>query len=46
MNFSTLFIMRPVATLLLSLGLLAAGVVSYQFLPVAALPNVDVPATS
>ena len=44
MNFSTLFIMRPVATLLLSLGLLAAGVVSYQFLPVAALPNVDVPA--
>ena len=44
MNFSTLFILRPVATLLLSLGLLAAGVVAYQFLPVAALPNVDVPA--
>jgi multidrug efflux pump len=44
MNFSRLFILRPVATLLLSLGMLAAGVVSYQFLPVAALPNVDVPA--
>ncbi len=44
MNFSRIFILRPVATLLLSLGLLAAGVVSYLFLPVAALPNVDVPA--
>ncbi len=44
MNFSTLFIMRPVATLLLSLGLMVGGVVAYQFLPVAALPNVDVPA--
>ena len=44
MNFSSLFIQRPVATLLLSLGLHAAGIVSYQFLPVAALPNVDVPA--
>jgi multidrug efflux pump len=44
MNFSRIFILRPVATLLLSLGLLAAGFVAYQFLPVAALPNVDVPA--
>ncbi len=44
MNFSTLFILRPVATLLLSLGLLIGGIVAYQFLPVAALPNVDVPA--
>jgi multidrug efflux pump len=33
-----------VATILLSLGLLAAGVVAYPFLPVAALPNVDLPA--
>ncbi len=32
------------ATILLSLGLMAAGVVAYPFLPVAALPNVDVPA--
>ena len=44
MNFSRLFILRPVGTILLSLGLLVAGVVAYQFLPVAALPNVDVPA--
>jgi len=44
MNFSTPFIVRPIGTLLLSLGLLIAGVVAYQFLPVAALPNVDVPA--
>ncbi len=44
MNFSSTFILRPVATILLSLGLLAAGIVAYQFLPVAALPNVDVPA--
>ena len=44
MNFSKTFILRPVATILLSLGLLAAGTVAYQFLPVAALPNVDVPA--
>ncbi len=43
-NFSRIFILRPVATMLLSLGLMAAGIVSYQFLPVAALPNVDVPA--
>jgi len=44
MNFSTPFILRPIATILLSLGLMIAGVVAYQFLPVAALPNVDVPA--
>ena len=44
MNFSAPFILRPVGTILLSVGLLLAGVVAYQFLPVAALPNVDVPA--
>jgi len=43
-NFSTPFILRPVGTILLSLGLMIAGVVAYQFLPLAALPNVDVPA--
>jgi multidrug efflux pump len=46
MNFSKPFILRPIGTLLLSLGLLIAGVVAYQFLPVAALPNVDVPAVA
>jgi multidrug efflux pump len=43
MNFSAPFIARPVATMLLSLGLLLAGVVAYRFLPVAALPSVDIP---
>ncbi len=44
MNFSTPFINRPVGTILLSLGLLIAGIVAYTFLPLAALPNVDIPA--
>ncbi len=43
MNFSAPWIRRPVATILLALGLLLAGGVAYRFLPVAALPNVDVP---
>jgi multidrug efflux pump len=44
MNFSTPFILRPIGTILLSMGLMIAGIVAYQFLPVAALPNVDIPA--
>lgn len=44
MNFSLPFIRRPVATILLSIGLMLAGTVAYFFLPVAALPNVDIPA--
>ncbi len=44
LNFSTPFILRPVGTALLSLGLLLAGLVAYQFLPVAPLPMVDFPA--
>src|ERR1700674_5865389 len=43
MNFSDPFIRRPVATILLSLGLLLAGCVAYRFLPVAPLPSVDIP---
>ncbi|HET6607567.1 MAG TPA: efflux RND transporter permease subunit, partial [Rhodopila sp.] len=43
MGFSTTFITRPVATILLSLGLLLAGVVAYRFLPVASLPSMDIP---
>jgi multidrug efflux pump len=43
MGFSDVFIRRPIATLLLSLGLLLSGVVAYGFLPVAPLPSVDVP---
>jgi multidrug efflux pump len=44
MNFSTPFIARPVATILLSIGLFVAGAVAYLFLPVAPLPNIDIPA--
>ncbi|MBV9784793.1 MAG: efflux RND transporter permease subunit [Acidisphaera sp.] len=43
MGFSTPFILRPVATILLSLGLLLAGAVAYRFLPVAPLPSMDIP---
>jgi multidrug efflux pump len=43
MNFSRLFIERPVATTLLTMGLAFAGIVSYTLLPVAPLPNVDLP---
>ena len=43
MNFSTPFILRPVGTLLLALGLFVAGATAYNFLPVAPLPTVDIP---
>ena len=43
MNFSAIFIRRPVATILLSIGLLISGAVAYRFLPVAPLPSVDIP---
>src|SRR4030081_808634 len=43
MNVSGPFIARPVATILLSIGLLLSGMVAYRFLPVAALPSVDIP---
>ena len=43
MNISAPFIRRPVATSLLMLGLLLAGIAAYPFLPVAPLPQVDFP---
>jgi len=43
MNISAPFIKRPIATLLLMVGLLLAGLVSYPLLPVASLPNVNFP---
>ena len=43
MNISQPFILRPVATSLLMAGVLLAGVVAYQQLPVSALPQVDYP---
>ncbi|MGH8148668.1 MAG: efflux RND transporter permease subunit [Steroidobacteraceae bacterium] len=44
MNISAPFIGRPVATTLLTLGIAAAGVVAFRLLPVASLPNIDLPA--
>ncbi|WP_246677505.1 efflux RND transporter permease subunit [Mesorhizobium sp. B2-3-12] len=46
MNLSVPFIRRPVATTLLTFGLLAAGLVAYPQLPVAPLPAVDYPVIS
>ena len=43
MNPSRLFILRPVATSLLMIGLLLVGLVAYTQLPVSALPQVDYP---
>jgi multidrug efflux pump len=40
---SKLFILRPVATALLMIGLLLVGIVAYTQLPVSALPQVDYP---
>src|SRR5262249_57589396 len=43
MSVSTPFIRRPVATTLLSLGLVVAGAVAFFKLPVSPLPDVDIP---
>ena len=43
MSPSRPFILRPVATSLLMVGVLLAGFVAYRQLPVAALPQVDYP---
>ena len=43
MNPSRLFILRPVATSLLMVAILLAGLVAYRILPVSALPQVDYP---
>lgn len=44
MNLSRPFITRPVATTLLSFGVLLTGIIAYLLLPVASLPEVDSPA--
>ena len=43
MNPSRIFILRPVATSLLMVGVLLVGIVAYRQLPVSALPEVDYP---
>jgi HAE1 family hydrophobic/amphiphilic exporter-1 len=46
MNISAPFINRPIATILLMVGLLLSGLASYRLLPVASLPNVNYPTIS
>jgi multidrug efflux pump len=46
MNLSAPFIRRPVATTLLTLGLVVAGVIAFFKLPVSPLPDVDIPTIS
>ncbi len=46
MNPSALFISRPVATTLLTIGIALAGAVSFRLLPVSPLPQVDFPTIS
>src|SRR5258708_13359794 len=43
MSPSRPFILRPVATSLLMLAILLAGVIAYRVLPISALPQVDYP---
>src|SRR6202049_900040 len=43
MSPSRPFILRPVATSLLMLAILLAGLIAYRILPISALPQVDYP---
>ncbi|MBK8568487.1 MAG: multidrug efflux RND transporter permease subunit [Nitrosomonadales bacterium] len=46
MSLSETFINRPVATTLLTLGIVLSGIIAFTLLPVAALPQVDFPTIS
>src|ERR1700733_9572847 len=46
MSLSSPFIHRPVGTTLLTIAIALAGAVSYRFLPVSPLPQVDYPSIS
>jgi hydrophobic/amphiphilic exporter-1 (mainly G- bacteria), HAE1 family len=46
MNISEIFIRRPVATILLMIAIIVAGLAAYRLLPVAALPQADFPTIS
>lgn len=46
MNLSSLFIRRPIMTLLCMLSIVLSGLVGYRLLPVSDLPNVDFPTIS
>jgi multidrug efflux pump subunit AcrB len=42
-NISATFIRKPIATAMLMVAILLLGLISYELLPVAALPNIDSP---
>jgi multidrug efflux pump subunit AcrB len=42
-NLSTAFIHRPIATALLMVAIVLLGIIGYELLPVAALPEIDSP---
>ena len=46
MNPAAFFIRRPVATILLTIGISLTGIAAYFVLPIAALPSVDFPTVS
>src|SRR5208283_4382793 len=43
MNFTELFIRRPIMTSLVMFGILLFGIMGYRLLPVSDLPNIDFP---
>jgi len=43
MNFSEVFVRRPVMTVLLNVAIVAAGVIGFRNIPVSALPSYDTP---
>lgn len=43
MNFSKIFILRPVMTILVMISIVVFGIIAYNTLPVSDLPNVDYP---
>jgi multidrug efflux pump len=43
MNVSALFVVRPIATTLLWIGLTLLGLIAYLLLPIAGVPQVDIP---
>lgn len=43
MNLATPFVQRPVASFLIAMAILLLGVMAYQKMPIAPLPQVDIP---
>ena len=46
MNLSKVFVERPIATVLLTIGIALAGIMAFFVLPVSPLPQVDFPTIS